>query len=73
MAKQDTASAFLQAIRGGVPAQAPRPRRNTGQAARTRVTLPLDADILEYFEGTDRDALARIHRVLRAHVDAKRG
>jgi len=37
------------------------------------VNLDLDVDILEYFEGGDKDALARIHRVLRAHVDAKRG
>ena len=66
MAKQDPTSAFLKAIRG----EAPPPRRKRRVS---RVSLEVDADIMEYFEGGDRDALARIHRVLRAHVDAKRG
>lgn len=66
MAKQDPTSTFLKVIRG----EAQPPRRRAQSA---RVSLELDADILAYFEEGEKDALARIHRVLRAHVDARRG
>lgn len=64
MAKQDPTSAFLKAIRGDVPP--PRRKRRV-----SRVSLEVDADIMAYFEDGERDAQARIHRVLRAHVDRK--
>lgn len=68
MAKLDPTSTFLKVLRGETPP--PRPLR---RGSRPRITLDLDADILAYFEEGDKDALARIHGVLRAHVDDKRG
>ena len=66
MARQDPTSTFLKVIRG----ETPPPRR---RAQKSRVTLELDADILAYFEEGGADAMTRIRRVLRAHVEAQRG
>lgn len=66
MAKQDTASAFLQAIRKGEAGKS---------SARVKVSLEVDRAVLAYFEGGDfgpdgGSALTQMHQVLRAHVEA---
>ena len=90
MAKQDTASAFLAAVRGGgaevnpTPPQAPKPRakQTVTQAAKQvlkRATgkrhpkreVPIDADIVAYFEQGNKRASAAIQAVLRDHMKAQ--
>jgi uncharacterized protein (DUF4415 family) len=65
MAKQDTASAFLQAIRKGEADKS---------SATVKVSLEVDRAVFAYFEeGGDLEggcALTKMHQVLRAHVDA---